>query len=114
MMAMAGVSRKLITKNVNNKQDMPNGPVQAVEEKGKKQRSCEEIQEEHTREIRNHLETGKRVIWHKVLLQVFKELPRPTFLKKRWPLYRAVHLPLHSDDCTQYHQLSAYHHLNHN
>jgi len=50
-MTIAGISRQFATNNQNWKQDMHNGQVQAGDKEGKKQRSCEEIQEEYTREL---------------------------------------------------------------
>jgi hypothetical protein len=62
--------------NRNNDQDMMNYQVQAEKEKGRRQRSCEEIPEEQTSEIGNHLETGNSRIWHRVPLQAYSE-PSP-------------------------------------
>jgi len=62
MTTIAGVGRKFTPENRNDEQDMPNHRVQAEKEEGKKQRSCGEIREEHTRETGNHIETRKRRI----------------------------------------------------
>jgi hypothetical protein len=57
---MAGVGRIFTTDNTNDEQDMPNHRVQEEKEEGKKQRSCGEIREEHTRETGNHIQTRKK------------------------------------------------------
>jgi hypothetical protein len=95
MTTIAGVGTKFTTDNKNNEQDMPNHRVQPEKEKGKRRSRCEEIREEHTREIRNHIETGKRRIWHKAPLQVYKEpTPPSTFLRKEnHRLYRSSPSP---------------------
>jgi hypothetical protein len=72
---MAAMVKKLTTDNRNNEHDIPNHRVQGVEEKGERRRSCEEIREEPTREIGNHIGTRNTSILHKAPLQVYKELP---------------------------------------
>jgi hypothetical protein len=56
------VGRKFPTNNRNDEQDMPNHRVEVDKVEGKKERSCGEIREEHTRETGNHTETRKRRI----------------------------------------------------
>jgi len=82
IMRIAWVWRKWSTQNRNTKHNMPNhwGPV--GKEEGKKQRSKDEIREEHTREISNQIATRKWTIWHQITLQVYKELPPPMLLRK--------------------------------
>jgi hypothetical protein len=77
MSTMARVSRKFTTDNRKDKYNIPNPRVQGDKEKCKRRRSCEEMREEHSREIGNHIETGKRRIWPKASLQVYKEPPPP-------------------------------------
>ena len=76
-MTITRVGRISTTENRNDKQDIPNHQLQAEKLEGKRQRSCEEIGEEHTRETRNHIETEKRRICHKAPIQVYKVLPPP-------------------------------------
>lgn len=52
---IAVVGRKLTTENRNNEQDMPNHLAYVQKCKEKMRRSCEEIQEEHTRESWNYI-----------------------------------------------------------
>jgi len=48
------VGTKIATTIRNDEQYVPNYPVQVGNEQEKKYRPCDEKQEEHTREIRNH------------------------------------------------------------
>ena len=78
MISIKGVARKCTTQNRTDEQDMPHHRVQADKVVRQNQTGREGIQEEYTREVMNHIETGKRRIWHKVPLQVFKVHPPPT------------------------------------
>jgi hypothetical protein len=71
------VGRKFNTENSNKEQSMPIHRVHAETQNRKRQRSCEEIQEEHTREIEIHIETSNGRIWYSAPLHVYNELPTP-------------------------------------
>jgi hypothetical protein len=83
---VAGVGRIFTTDNRYVKQDKPNLPEQVRNLEGKRRSSCEEIREEHTREIGTHIDTQKGRIWHKAPLQVYKEPPPIYVPKARQPL----------------------------
>ena len=51
--------------------DMRNSRVHAGKEDGMWQTSCEEMGEEHTRDIGNYIDPGNRTIWDKAPLQVY-------------------------------------------
>jgi len=72
------------TKNRNDKQDMRNHQADVKQQKGKRSRNCDAVWEEHTKEIRNHIETRQRRIWHTGPLKVYKEPPCPSYVHQEW------------------------------
>jgi len=77
-MTITGMSRKFTTEIRNDQQDMPSSREQAGWEEENKWSGSEEIREQHTRAIRNNIDS----VWRRNWLWVSKKLPPSKFLRK--------------------------------
>jgi len=76
-MTIAEMGRLFPSEIRSDEHEMRSHRVQVGKVEGRKYRSCEEVQDEHTREIRNHIETGKEGIGTKLPSRYIKSSPLP-------------------------------------